>query len=64
MSWAANNPEAYDNILKDGVVNRINRELDDAGFEEMDSDTVIAIVDSIFKAADSTVKNALIKWSL
>lgn len=61
MSWAAHNPEAYDEILKQGVVRKLKKE-----FENTDRDTLAAIVESVFESTDNygtQVRDKLIDWS-
>jgi len=63
MSWAAHNPEAYNEILKAGVKDRITKELRDTGFDGLDPSTVDAVVESLQQAKDSKPFDALISWS-
>jgi len=63
MSWATHNVEAYEEIEKTGVINKIYKELKDNGFEDMDSDTVIAVVESLSQAKDRKPYYALLWWS-
>jgi len=60
MSWAADNPEAYDEIMKSGIVSKIKKELDSNGFEGMDEDTVSAVVEVL---SQSKVYSALVSWA-
>jgi hypothetical protein len=66
MSWAARNPEQYDEILKQAVVSKLKKELDANGFENMDRDTLAATVESIFESTENygtQVRDKLIDWS-
>jgi hypothetical protein len=69
MSWAAHNPEAYEEILKQAVVHKLTRELNANGFDTkyiLDSDTTKAIVESIFESTDNygaQVRDRLISWA-
>jgi ribosomal protein L17 len=67
MSWAAHNPEAYDEILKKAVVHKLTKELTANGFtENIDADTVTTIVESIFESTENYgthVRDKLIDWA-
>jgi len=64
MSWASHNPEAYDDILTDGIKDRIAKALRDSGFDGLDPSTVDAVVEAIYQEdSDSKVFNALVDWS-
>ena len=63
MSWASHNPEAYDEILKAGIANKLEKEAAENGFEDLDRDTITALVESIYQAKDGSVYTALISWS-
>ena len=64
MSWAAHNPEAYEAIVKDGIVNRLRQELAENGFDfDDDFDFLPAVVESLAQAKDRRVYNALVDWS-
>ena len=64
MSWAAHNPEAYDEILKSGVVTKLRKELADNGFCFEDAfDFLPAVVEVIFQAKDSKPFDALVTWA-
>ena len=64
MSWAAHNPEAYDEILKAGIAEKISKELAENGFDfEDDCDFLLAIVESLSQAKDTKVYDELVKWS-
>ena len=60
MSWASHNVEAYDDILHEAIVARIQAELTANGFDGMCTDTITAIVESISQAIDSKPYNALL----
>ena len=65
MSWAAHNPEAYEAIVKDGIVNRLRQELVENGFDPDGNAifTLAALVESLAEAKDTRVYNALVDWS-
>jgi hypothetical protein len=63
MSWAAHNVEAYDEILKKGIVTRLLKELNVNGFVAVDDDTINMLVESLQQAKDSKPYNALLDWS-
>jgi hypothetical protein len=64
MSWAADNPEAYDEILKAGIVRRLEKDLTDNGFDFDDSNELLsAVVESLAQAKDTRVYEALMHWS-
>ena len=63
MSWAAHNPEAYDEILKSGIVNKLRKELADNGFNfEDDFDFLPAVVEVMFQ--EPKISAALLSWAL
>ena len=64
MSWAVDNVEAYDEILHRAIIARIQTELESNGFEDMDTDAITAIVQSISESKDSKPYNALLDWSI
>ena len=65
MSWAAHNPEAYDAILKAGIVTKLEKEIVANGFdlEDVSSFTLEALVESLAEAKDRRVYSALLDWS-
>lgn len=44
MSWAANNPEAYEECERAAVVEMLTRDLKAEGLEDFDSDTLDNVV--------------------
>ena len=63
MSWAADNPEAYDEIERKGVAARIESEMQAEGFilEPHDYDTIRAIVETLQRNASGPTMNNV--WS-
>ena len=59
MSWAADNPEVYDEIMKTGIITKLTKELNDNGFENIDGFT-FAVVEVLY---ETTVREALVRWS-
>lgn len=59
MSWAAHNPEAYDEICVKAVYTKLTEELTEAGFYGFDSPTV-AMIAQVLKDETSgpTIHNA------
>jgi hypothetical protein len=66
MSWAAHNPEKYDEILRAGVVDKIEAAMRDEGFE-FDYDTVCMVVETLQnQASGPTTHNPwdqLVSWA-
>ena len=59
MSWAAENPEKYDAILAEAVRDKLAKELKLSGFENMDPDTIAAIVEVLqTETSGATIHNA------
>ena len=63
MSWAADNVEAYDEILHRAIIARIQTELTANGFDSMCKDTITAVVESIADCTDTGPYDALLAWS-
>ena len=65
MSWAAHNPEAYEAIVKDGIVNRLEQELVENGFDPDGNAifTLAALVESLAEAKDTRVYKALLDFA-
>ena len=68
MSWAADNPEAYDEIERVGVSTRIEQLLREEGFNVFDHDTVCAVVETLQRnASGPTINNVwgqLTAWAV
>lgn len=47
MSWAAHNPEAYDEIIRKGIDNYLCRTITEQGFEFLDLQPIMALVEAI-----------------
>jgi len=61
MSWAAHNPEKYEEIEREGVTAKLRSALKENGFDEYDADTLTAIVDTLqVCASGATIYNP---WS-
>ena len=45
MSWASHNPELYEQIEREGVQASLEKALHSCGFDEVDIDTVRAIIE-------------------
>lgn len=63
MSWAAENPEKYDEILREGVVDKIESQLKANGFdciEGRDHETICAVVEILQQeTSGATIHNAV-----
>ena len=65
MSWASHNPEAYDEILKAGIVTKLCKELAGNGFDLENSElfAITALVESLAEAKDTRVYKALLDFA-
>ena len=61
MSFGSENPEAWNEICKNGIVNKVRSQLEKEGFDPLDGVSEEIIVDVLFEIPQ--VRDALMYWA-